>query len=57
LGYVLDRTRGSHAVYYRQSDHARIVIPVHPGKTIKPKTPAAILDDMVISADDLRELL
>jgi predicted RNA binding protein YcfA (HicA-like mRNA interferase family) len=33
------------------------VIPDHAGKTIKPKTLAAILDDMGISADELRELL
>ena len=32
LGFVLDRQRGSHAVYYRVSDHRRIVVPMHPGK-------------------------
>ena len=29
IGFVLDRQRGSHAVYYRASDKRRIVIPMH----------------------------
>ena len=37
-GFVFDRQKGSHAVYFREKDGARIVIPVHAGKTIKLKT-------------------
>ena len=29
LGFVLDRQRGNHAVYFRPSDKRRIVIPMH----------------------------
>lgn len=57
LGFELHRQKGSHAVYLRQRDHARVVIPIHAGKDIKPKTLLAILDDMGITVDRLRELL
>ncbi len=57
LGFVLDRQRGSHAIYYRASDGARAVIPVHSGKTIKPKTLASILEDMGITPDEFVQLL
>ena len=57
LGFRLDRQRGSHAVYYRDSDRARIVIPMHPGRAMKPKTLAGMLQDMGITAEDLRTLL
>ena len=29
IGFVLDRQKGSHAVYYRAADSRRVVIPVH----------------------------
>jgi len=57
LGFHLDRQKGSHAVYCRDSDGARIVIPMHAGKSLKPKTLSGILDDMGISPDHLREIL
>ena len=56
-GFVFDRQKGSHAVYYRERDRARIVVPMHVGKTIKRKTMAAILEDMGLSADEFRRLL
>ena len=37
LGFVFDRQSGSHAVYYRELDKRRIVIPIHPAKNIKPR--------------------
>jgi predicted RNA binding protein YcfA (HicA-like mRNA interferase family) len=37
LGFELDRQKGSHAIFYRSSDKARIVIPMHAGRDIKPK--------------------
>ena len=52
LGFVLDRQKGSHAVYYRDSDRARVVIPMHSGKDIKRKTLAGIIDDMGITEDE-----
>jgi len=49
LGFVLDRQKGSHAVYVRGTDRA--VIPMHARRTIKP------LDDLGITPDPLRDLI
>jgi predicted RNA binding protein YcfA (HicA-like mRNA interferase family) len=57
LGYHLDRQKGSHAIYIREIDQARVVIPMHKGKDIKPKTLKGILEDMNISIDEFRKLL
>jgi len=57
LGFTLDRQRGSHAVYYRESDGARVVIPIHHGKSVKPKTLLAILHDMGLTVDEFRDCL
>ena len=37
LGFVFRRQSGSHAIYVRQGDHARVVIPMHKGE-LKRKT-------------------
>ena len=57
LGFELDRQKGSHAVFYRDSDKARVVIPMHAGVDIKPKTLHGIIDDMRITPEKLKELL
>jgi predicted RNA binding protein YcfA (HicA-like mRNA interferase family) len=57
LGFELDRQKGSHAVFRRAADRARVVIPMHAGRALRPKTMAGILDDLGITADQLRELL
>ena len=57
LGFEFDRQSGSHAVYYRRSDKRRIVIPIHPKKTLKPKTLRGIIEDMGLEVDEFRELL
>ena len=57
VGFIFDRQKGSHAVYYRESDKARIVVPMHAGKTIKPKTLAGILEDMGLTAEEFCNLL
>lgn len=57
LGFVLHRQKGSHAVYYRKRDKARVVIPMHAGKDIKPKTLAGIIEDMGLTAEEFRRLL
>ena len=57
LGFELDRQKGSHAVFRRATDNARIVIPLHAGRSIRPKTLTGILEDMGITADQLRDLL
>lgn len=57
LGFELDRQKGSHAVFYRPSDKARVVIPIHAGRDIKPKTLHSIIDDMRITPEKFKELL
>ena len=57
LGFELDRQKGSHAIFYRSSDKARIVIPMHAGRDVKPKTLQGIIDDMQITPEKFKELL
>lgn len=57
LGFELDRQKGSHAIFYRSSDKARVVIPIHAGQDIKPKTLHGILNDMRITPEKFKELL
>ena len=56
LGFVLRRQRGSHAIYVRASDQARVVIPMHSGN-LKHKTLRAIVRDLKISIEEFAELL
>jgi predicted RNase H-like HicB family nuclease/predicted RNA binding protein YcfA (HicA-like mRNA interferase family) len=56
-GFRLHRRKGNHALYYRESDEARIVIPLHAGKSVKPKTLSAIVSDMRLTVDEFRSLL
>ena len=56
-GFVFRRQKGSHAIFVRESDKSRVVIPVHPGRDIKPKTLAGILEDMKLSRDEFLNLL
>ncbi|MGD0464458.1 MAG: type II toxin-antitoxin system HicA family toxin [Tepidisphaeraceae bacterium] len=57
LGFVLDRQRGSHAVYYRSLDRKRVVIPMHPGKDLKPGTLRGIITDMGLTPEDFIALV
>jgi len=57
LGFELDRQKGSHAVFYRASDKARVVIPMHAGRDIKPKILHAIVEDMGITPEQFKNLL
>ena len=57
LGFHFDRQNGSHAVYYRETDRARIVVPMHQGKSLKPKTLIGILHDMGLTVDQFRDHL
>ena len=52
IGFVLDRQRGSHALYLRASDRRRIVIPMHGTKDLKPGTLRGIITDMGLSVDE-----
>lgn len=52
MGFVLDRQRGSHAVYYRASDKRRVVIPMHGGKDLKPGTLRGVINDLGLSVEE-----
>jgi len=52
VGFELDRQRGSHAVYWRDSDRRRIVIPMHGSKSLKPGTLRGIIADMQLTVDE-----
>jgi predicted RNA binding protein YcfA (HicA-like mRNA interferase family) len=56
LGFVFRRQRGSHAIYVRQSDQARVVIPMHKGE-LKRKTLRAIIQDLKVSVDEFAKML
>jgi len=56
-GFRFDRQTGSHEVYVRESDRRRVVIPVHAGKMLKPKTLAAIIRDMGLTPEEFTALL
>jgi len=56
-GFVLDRQRGSHRVYYHPGDKRRVVIPCHrPRAPLPIETLAAIAGDIGWTEDDLRRL-
>ncbi len=57
LGFQLDRQSGSHAIYYHPEKKIRVVVPVHPGKDIKPKTLKGIIDDMGITIEEFKAML
>jgi predicted RNA binding protein YcfA (HicA-like mRNA interferase family) len=57
LGFAFRRQKGSHAIYRRQADGARVTVSMHAGRTIPPKTLAHILADMGISVAEFRKLL
>jgi len=56
LGFAFRRQRGSHAIYVRASDQARVVIPMHAGE-LKRKTLRGIIQDLRITVEKFRELL
>ena len=56
LGFLFRRQRGSHAIYVRASDQARVVIPMHTGE-LKRKTLRAIIQDLKISVEEFRSML
>jgi predicted RNA binding protein YcfA (HicA-like mRNA interferase family) len=56
LGFVFRRQSGSHAIYVRSSDHARVVIPMHKGE-LKRKTLRGIIQDLKVSVEEFANLL
>ncbi|HEV2387052.1 MAG TPA: type II toxin-antitoxin system HicA family toxin [Candidatus Acidoferrales bacterium] len=56
IGFELRRQRGSHAIYVRTSDKARVVIPLHSGD-LKRKTLRGIIADLKLSVEEFQRLL
>ena len=56
LGFVLDRRRGSHAIFFRAADGKRVVIPMH-NRDLKTGTLHGLLEDMGLTRDELIQLL
>ena len=52
LGFVFDRQKGSHAVFYRASDRRRVVIPMHGTKDLRSGTLRGIINDLGITIED-----
>ena len=50
IGFALDRQKGSHAVYLREIDKRRIVVPVHRGD-LKTGTLRGLISDMGITVE------
>ncbi len=55
-GFVVVRVRGS-AHFMEHLDGRRTTVHIHSGQTLKRGTLSAILDDLGMTADELRELL
>jgi predicted RNA binding protein YcfA (HicA-like mRNA interferase family) len=56
LGFEFRRQRGSHAVYVRAADKARVIIPMHTGD-LKRKTLRGIIADLKITPEEFRRML
>jgi predicted RNA binding protein YcfA (HicA-like mRNA interferase family) len=57
IGFRFKRQSGSsHAIYFRDSDKRRTVVPIHKGKILKRKTFKSILSDSNITVDEFNNL-
>lgn len=56
-GWGVVRQRGSHRSLRHASRSGTVVVAVHAGEIVKPKTLQSILDQAGLSVDELRELL
>lgn len=54
-GFVFDRQRGSHAIYYH-TDGRRITVSIHKGKQISPGVFLKILSDLGLDKEDFWEV-
>jgi predicted RNA binding protein YcfA (HicA-like mRNA interferase family) len=56
-GFVEDRQRGSHLVLIHPVTHARTVVSIHAGRTIKEPLLRAIIRDANLTVDEFLDLL
>ena len=57
LGFEFRRQKGSHAIYVRPTDKARVVVPMHARAALKPKTLRGIIQDLGVTVEVFRDLL
>jgi predicted RNA binding protein YcfA (HicA-like mRNA interferase family) len=57
LGFVEARQTGSHLVLTRENPNARVVVPMHPGRTLRLGTLKAIVDEGGVGVDELLGVL
>ena len=56
-GFIEDRQKGSHLILIHPGGKARIVVPVHPGRTIKEPLLRAIIRGANLGVEEFTELL
>ncbi|MCL6478744.1 MAG: type II toxin-antitoxin system HicA family toxin [Peptococcaceae bacterium] len=57
-GFIVEYIKGSHYHMVHSSDNSRqTIIPVHPGKILKPKTLKSILNKARLTTEELQDLL
>jgi predicted RNA binding protein YcfA (HicA-like mRNA interferase family) len=56
-GWSRSRQVGSHLVLRHPNRPSKVVVPMHAGETLAPKTLQTILDQAGLTVDALRELL
>jgi len=57
LGFGFRRQKGSHAIYVHPLNKTRVVIPMHAGAAIKPKTLRGIIQDLKVTVEEFAALL
>ena len=57
MGWREVRRRGSHVMLHLEGRPGRVVVPIHAGRILKPKTLLSILDQAGIDADQFRGLV
>ncbi|KAF5048398.1 HicA toxin of bacterial toxin-antitoxin [anaerobic digester metagenome] len=55
-GFVLDRVKGSHHIFYQSETKRRVVVPVH-GRDLPPGTLLEILKQAGIEREEIEDLL
>jgi len=56
-GFLEDRRRGSHAIFFHPQTGARTVVPVHAGKTIKEPLLRSMIRDAGMTVEEFLSLL
>lgn len=58
IGWYVDHQVGSHATLRNSAlQEKKLVVPVHPGRPLKPKTLQRIIKEAGVTVEQLRELL